>query len=141
MALWLAAQPLVLASKSAAGALMLHGAGIPIEVVPAEIDERGVEAKREPAVPARWRRCWRARRRWRCRCSMPGRLVLGADQTLVLGEHRFSKPADRAAAREQLRRLRGQAMSCIRPLRSCATAAVVFEHCDAARLDHARVLR
>ena len=39
---------------------------------------------------------------------LPGRLVLGADQTLALGERRFSKPADRAAAREQLEALRGR---------------------------------
>src|SRR5262249_8484969 len=39
---------------------------------------------------------------------MPGRLVLGADQTLALGARRFSKPADLAAARAQLLVLRGQ---------------------------------
>ena len=39
---------------------------------------------------------------------MPGRLVLGADQTLVLGERRFDKPADLAAARAQLRLLAGK---------------------------------
>ena len=38
--------------------------------------------------------------------EMPSRIVLGADQTLTLGGRRFSKPADRAGAREQLRALR-----------------------------------
>ena len=38
----------------------------------------------------------------------PGRMVLGADQTLALGERRFSKAADRAGAREQLAALRGK---------------------------------
>ena len=36
--------------------------------------------------------------------AKPGRIVLGADQTLALGERRFSKAADRAGAREQLAR-------------------------------------
>ena len=35
-------------------------------------------------------------------------IVVGADQTLALGERRFSKPADRAAARAQLLALRGK---------------------------------
>jgi predicted house-cleaning NTP pyrophosphatase (Maf/HAM1 superfamily) len=34
--------------------------------------------------------------------------VVGCDQTLALGERRFSKPKDRAAAREQLMAMRGQ---------------------------------
>src|SRR5262249_23085423 len=40
--------------------------------------------------------------------GMPGRLVIGADQTLVLGERRFDKPADLAAARAQLQALAGK---------------------------------
>jgi septum formation protein len=38
----------------------------------------------------------------------PGRYVVGADQTLALGGRLFNKPADRAAAAEQLRLLAGQ---------------------------------
>ena len=38
---------------------------------------------------------------------MPGRYVVGADQTLALGERLFSKPAGRAQAAEQLRALAG----------------------------------
>jgi septum formation protein len=38
----------------------------------------------------------------------PGQFVIGADQTLALGERLFSKPAGRAQAAEQLRALAGQ---------------------------------
>ncbi len=38
----------------------------------------------------------------------PKRAVLGADQTLALGERRFSKPPSREAAREQLAVLSGK---------------------------------
>jgi len=38
----------------------------------------------------------------------PGRYVVGADQTLALGDRLFSKPAGRAAAAEQLRLLAGK---------------------------------
>jgi len=108
MALWLAAEPLVLASKSAPRRAMLEAAGIPIEVRPADIDERAVErgavanAAGDVAVLL-------AREKARAiSIGMPGRLVLGADQTLVLDERRFDKPADIAAARTQLRTLAGK---------------------------------
>jgi len=39
------------------------------------------------------------------RDKKPGRLVIGADQTLALGRRRFDKPRDHAAARAQLREL------------------------------------
>ena len=38
----------------------------------------------------------------------PGRYVIGADQTLALGERLFSKPAGRDQAAEQLRALAGK---------------------------------
>ncbi|MCW8344394.1 Maf family protein, partial [Stenotrophomonas sp. SG1] len=38
----------------------------------------------------------------------PGRYVVGADQTLALGQRMFSKPAGRAQAAEQLGLLAGQ---------------------------------
>jgi septum formation protein len=108
MALWLADKPLVLASKSAPRRAMLEAAGIPIEVRPADIDERAVEraaAERAAGDVA----ALLAREKARAiSISMPARLVLGADQTLVLGERRFDKPADIAAARAQLRALAGK---------------------------------
>src|SRR6266851_2543972 len=95
MSLWLADRPLVLASKSAIRHAVLRDAGVTVEVVPADIDERAIEQRADirdaSAVAA----------------LLPGRLVLGADQTLALGERRFSKPGDVAAAREQLKVLRG----------------------------------
>src|ERR1700732_4808168 len=44
MPLWLAAVPLVLASRSAVRRALLEAAGVPVEICPADIDERGVEA-------------------------------------------------------------------------------------------------
>ena len=44
MPLWLAATPLVLASRSAVRRTLLEAAGVPVEICPADIDERGVEA-------------------------------------------------------------------------------------------------
>jgi septum formation protein len=108
MALWLADKPLVLASKSAPRRAMLEAAGIPIEVRPADIDERAVE-RAAVANAAGDVAALLAREKARAiSVGMPGRLVLGADQILVLDERRFDKPADMAAARTQLRALSGR---------------------------------
>ena len=66
--------------------------------------------------------------------SIPDRLVLGADQTLALGERRFSKPADRAGARAQLAALRGQTHTLHSAVAVVRDGAVLFEHVDAAHL-------
>src|ERR1700688_639586 len=44
MPLWLAAAPLMLASRSAVRRTLLEAAGIPVEICPADIDERGAGA-------------------------------------------------------------------------------------------------
>ena len=69
---------------------------------PADIDERAIE-QRGTTRDAGEVAALLAREKARTvGARLAGRLVLGADQTLALGERRFSKPADRAAAREQL---------------------------------------
>ena len=134
MALWLAAEPLVLASKSVARLGLLGAAGILVEVVPADIDERGIEAQastHEAGAAA----ALLAREKARAvAVQRPGRLVLGADQTLALQSHRFSKPADRAAAAEQLRALRGKTHVLHSALAVIRDDEVMFEHTDVARL-------
>jgi septum formation protein len=134
MPLWLADQPLVLASKSAIRGDVLRAAGLAIEVCPADIDERTIEqgsAARDPgeiaALLAREKALAVAAR-------LPGRVVLGADQTLALGERRFSKPTDRAAAREQLTLLRGQAHQLHTAIALVRDGVILFEHREAARL-------
>jgi septum formation protein len=61
-------------------------------------------------------------------------MVLGADQTLALGQRRFSKPADRAAAREQLKILRGQVHALHSAVAIARDGRVIFEHCAVAWL-------
>ena len=62
MPLWLAEEPLVLASRSKARQTLLEGAGIPIEVCPADLDERGLEARRSRRRQARSPPFWRAKK-------------------------------------------------------------------------------
>jgi septum formation protein len=107
MPLWLADDPLVLASQSKVRRMLLEAAGIPVEASPAHLDERAIESQvaggpGEVALTL-------AREKARTVAAMSERkLVVGCDQTLALGDRRFSKPAGRAAAREQLLHLRGK---------------------------------
>ena len=108
MPLWLADRPLVLASKSEIRRALLADAGIPVDVSPADIDERGIEQCATTRDAGDIALVLARAKAQAIAARLPGRLVLGADQTLALGERRFSKPADRAAARDQLKALRGQ---------------------------------
>ncbi|MBN8938223.1 MAG: Maf family protein [Rhizobiales bacterium] len=101
---------LVLASKSKARGAMLAGAGIAVELIPADIDERALDdgwsaAGHGPAEVARLLAEAKAKA---VSLSMPGRVVIGADQTLALGNQRYSKPETIAAARDQLASFRGR---------------------------------
>jgi septum formation protein len=107
MSIWLAKDPLILASQSRARQMLLANAGIAFEAIPADIDERAVQRDSGLSGPgeiakllAQEKALWVSR-------HMPGRVVVGADQTLALGTRLFSKPAGRAAAAEQLRLLAG----------------------------------
>jgi nucleoside triphosphate pyrophosphatase len=134
MPFWLADEPLVLASKSAIRHAILRDARIPVAVEPADIDERGIEqrsAKEDAGELAAVLACEKA---WTVAARFPGRLVLGADQTLALGERRFSKPADRAGARRQLAALRGQTHELHSAVALVRGSSVLFEHREVARL-------
>jgi septum formation protein len=134
MPLWLAADPLVLASKSKARQLLLRAAGIPTEVQAADIDERELERQAASLGPgaiagllAHAKAATVGRRR-------PGRLVLGADPMLSLEARRFAKPADRAAARAQLQTLRGRTHELHSAVAFVYDSEVVYEHVSTARL-------
>jgi nucleoside triphosphate pyrophosphatase len=125
---------LVLASKSETRHAILRAAAIPHEVEPADLDEREIErsaatasAGEVAALLAREKALVIAARR-------PGALVLGADQTLALGNRRFAKPADRAAAREQLLVLRNRTHELHSAIALAQDQAILFEHRAIARL-------
>lgn len=106
--LWIEPWPLVLASASASRADMLRSAGIPLEIVPAKIDERGEEATlaadgtAADAIAAGLA----VAKAKAVSAAFPTRVVLGADQTLAVGTQRLHKPAGLAEARAQLLSLR-----------------------------------
>ena len=108
MTLWRGKDTLILASQSRARQMLLAGAGIAFEAIPADIDERAVQEASGLTTPgdialllAREIALFVSSRR-------PGKYVIGADQTLALASRLFSKPAGRAQAAEQLHALAGR---------------------------------
>jgi septum formation protein len=134
MPLWLASEPLVLASRSAGRRALLEAAGVPVELRPADIDERSLETSAGAASPDAIAALL-ARAKASCVARLrPGRLILGADQTLALGARRFAKPADRAAVRAQLGALSGRLHELHSAISFVQDATVLFEHVATARL-------
>jgi len=125
---------LLLASKSEVRRAIVIAGGIPTGVHPAGLGG-GATATRHGTTDADEIAALLAREKAQAIAArLPGRLVLGADQTLALGNRRFSKPADRAAAADQLKALRGQTHALHAALALARDGRIVFEHREIARL-------
>jgi len=139
MTLWLAAAPLVLASQSKVRRALLEAAGIAVEVRPADLDERAVEADAPHLGPGAVAALLAREKALSVAAALPGRLVVGADQTLALGDRRFTKPADRAAARAQLGTLSGRIHTLHAAVAVARDGDILFDHVDRARLTMRRL--
>jgi septum formation protein len=108
--LWLGDKPLVLASGSATRFALLTAAGIPVEVMRPDVDERAIADPQEAhgvAADLIARSLAHAKALAVSKRALD-RTVIGADQTLALGKTLLHKPAGRSAAAEQLARLSGR---------------------------------
>ncbi len=103
MTIWRNPQPLILASKSAARQALLRNAGVPFEAISADLDERGIQQNSGLQDPGAIAALLARAKAADVSSRHPGRIVLGADQTLALGDRLFSKPDGRAQAMQQLR--------------------------------------
>lgn len=134
--LWLDPQPLILASGSATRRDMLLAAGIPVEVVKPEIDERAVEKPLvDRGVPAdQVAAALACAKALAVSHDHPGRVVLAADQTLTCGGAAFHKPADLAAAERQIAALAGRTHELHSAYVIARDGAPLAEGLEAARL-------
>jgi septum formation protein len=102
---------LILASGSVSRRMVLEAAGLRVAIRPSNVDEATIKrralADAEGAETAALRLADSKARA--VALDEPDALVIGADQILVCDGVWFDKPADLAAAREQLRTLRGRA--------------------------------
>ncbi|MFG1401222.1 Maf family protein [Xanthobacter sediminis] len=106
--LWRGEQPLVLASKSATRLSLLVHAGMPVETVSIDVNERTLQAEAGDLDPCRVALMLARAKAAAGSVAAPGRIVLGADQTLALGSAVFHKPSTVEAARSQLEALSGK---------------------------------
>jgi septum formation protein len=134
MPMWLASDPLVVASRSTARRALLEAAGVKLVVAPADIDERRLEGQAGPQAPDAVALLLAREKAVVVERLNPGRLVLGADQVLALGEWRFAKPVDRATAKAQLLALRGRSHELHSAIVFAADGVVLFEHVGVTRL-------
>ncbi|WP_454615869.1 Maf family protein [Bradyrhizobium cenepequi] len=108
MTIWRGKDPLILASQSHVRKMLLANAGIEFEALPADIDERAIQENSGLSAPADVASLLAREKALFVSSQRPGRFVVGADQTLALGDRLFSKPAGRDQAAEQLRALAGR---------------------------------
>lgn len=134
MTVWRERQPLILASQSAVRKSLLVNAGIAVETVPADIDERGIQQGSGLTDPGQIAALLAAEKAKFISEKCPGRYVVGADQTLALGEKLFSKPADRAAATAHIKTLSGQTHALHAAVSVARDGAVLFSDVSVARM-------
>jgi septum formation protein len=114
--------------------MLLADAGIDCEAIPAGIDERAIQQQsglRRPAEVAALLAFQKARAVAR---NHPDRMVLGADQTLALGDRLFDKPASRLEAAAQLRALSGNTHELHSAIALIDHAEVLDQRISAARM-------
>jgi septum formation protein len=139
MSLWRAKYPLILASQSRARQTMLANAGIAFEAVATEIDERAVQQASSLSAPGDIAALLAREKALPVSARQPGRFVMGADQTLALGERLFSKPSSRAQAAEQLRALDGRSHQLHSAVAVARDGKILFESADMARMTMRRL--
>jgi septum formation protein len=107
MTIWLGKDPLIVASQSRARKMLLANAGIDFEAFPADIDERAVQKDSGLTAPGEIASLLAREKALFVSSRNPERYIIGADQTLALGNRLLSKPSGRAQAAEQLQALAG----------------------------------
>jgi len=134
MTLWRGENPLILASQSHARQTLLAHAGIAFEAMPANIDERGIQARSGVSAPGDIARLLAEAKALAVSSRRAGHVVIGADQTLALGQRLFSKPNGRAQAAEQLRALAGKTHELFSGVAVALDDRVMYAHVAVARL-------
>jgi septum formation protein len=127
-------QALVFASASASRRAMLDAAGVSHEAVPAEVDERAIEAAMADAPPGAIALALAQAKALDVSRPMPGRLVLGGDSVVAVDGRRFSKPKSRDDAAAHLRAFSGRTMQLSSAAALARDGALVESHAEQARL-------
>ena len=134
MSIWRGQSPLILASQSRARRMLLDNAGLAFEALPADIDERAVQANSGLSAPGEIAALLAQEKALFVAARKPGQYVIGADQTLALGLRMFSKPAGRVQAAEQLQMLAGNTHELHSAVAVARDGKVLFSDVSVARM-------
>ncbi|MDA9423228.1 MULTISPECIES: Maf family nucleotide pyrophosphatase [Bradyrhizobium] len=134
MGVWRGKSPLILASQSSARKMLLANAGLEFEAVTADIDERGIQAESRLSNPREIALLLAREKAKAVSSGHPGSYVVGADQTLALGNRLFNKPAGRVQALAQLRDLAGKSHELNSAVAVARDGRIVFEDVSVARM-------
>ncbi|WP_213775577.1 Maf family protein [Bradyrhizobium sp. dw_78] len=134
MTIWRGKYPLILASQSRARQAVLANAGIVFDAIPADIDERRIQLDSRLSRPDKVASLLAREKALAVASRRPGRIVVGADQTLALGDRLFTKPAGRAQAADQLRSLAGANHELYSAIAVACDGRIMFETVAIARM-------
>lgn len=125
---------IILASKSASRRAMLDAAGVAYEAVPANVDERGIEAGLAGHGSAEIALALAKAKAAALSNAYPGQLILGSDSLVSVGGSRFDKPVDRSAAADHLRFFSGKTMHLHSAAAIARGDAIIWQHAARANL-------
>jgi septum formation protein len=127
---------LILASQSQARKNLIAGVGFHFSCVTADIDERVIEDRLRAtgSAPPDIAPRLAAAKAEAVATLHPDAVVIGADQVLVVGNELLHKPANLAAARAQLGRLRGRAHTLHAGVALGIGGHAVWDHLETATL-------
>jgi septum formation protein len=114
---------------------MLDAAGVTYESIPADIDERAVEAGLEGASPADIAEALAVAKASAVAEQHPEALVLGSDSLVVAGGRRFDKPRSIEEAAEHLRFFSGRVMELHSAAALVRDGGCLWSHASIARLN------
>ena len=134
MGLWRGKSPLILASQSTARKMLLANAGLEFKAITADIDERRIQSASKLSNPRKIASLLAREKAKAVSAHHPGSYVIGADQTLALGDRLFNKPAGRLQAMAQLHDLAGNSHELNSAVVVVRDGKIIFEDVSVARM-------
>lgn len=125
---------IVLASQSASRKAMLEAAGVEFTAVPAQIDERAIEAGQAGKPPEVIALLLAEQKAFAVSCEKRSALVLGSDSLVSVDGKRFDKPASREDAARHLRFFSGRVMQLHSAAALVRDGATLWTHAEVATL-------
>ena len=128
------AEPPILASASTVRARLLAAAGIEVQQMPSGADEEALKAELGGLDDESLALALAEAKAMTVSAAHPGRLVLGADQLLVMGGRRFDKPRDIGEAAAHLAAFSGRKHQLVTAAVALRGGTVLWRGAERARL-------